>query len=1229
MTTGRSNRAWIISSFLLFSGLVWPGARTSARETAEPVSFVREIAPILAVHCQGCHHSGKAAMGFDLSSFDALKKGGKQSGPDEIVVPGKPGDSRLLEVIEAEAEPRMPLKLPPLPESSIALIARWIAEGAKYDAPDPKTPLLALIDPAAALKAQAAIGQIAISTPAKSDARSAARAVALSPNALWLALDRGNRVDLYETAADAEPRRSLGPLAGNVSVIVFSHDGKTIYVAHGKPGIDGAIAAFDAANGQKSFDAPAHKDQILGLAVSPDGKSIVSASYDRTIAVLDAASGQIRQRLAEHTDAVYDVAFAPNDPDRLASASGDRTVKLWNLKTGKRIETLSDATGELMALAFSADGKTIYGGGADRTLRAWNIAANPPKLVRSALAHEAPIDDIVVFPGTKDSAPAILTAAQDRTLKRWSTMDFEPVGMPRKFDDWPAAISLKTGKLALAELSGAAWLIDPAKPDAAPSWIRPARSSRGGKPDSFKPQLVRMADLGRPSPAVVSADSNVVVTLSGQGVGKTLQTWVAPADVKFEIIPHDPPQPNSVKLSLNIPPRSGTDSIRVRLLTPLGVTGEQSILVIPGKIRELAARMPGDSSELPGIASGETIRTTIAAPGQVFASRIQVRKGEAVTLRSLGRSAGSSLNEKIWLEASDGRQLATLEPQPGREAILSYVPEFDGEILAKVRDSQFSGGGNHFALLELSNRPVSAYHWPPAMGAKEEASLVWNAHGGRSAITPRPSAPADSNVQYRHETVRPPEGWLADRSRSMLVVPGGTVRTGAGSKPLRPGDAAIGLFGSGLASHSFAFEARAGEKVVIETWARRLGYDTDTIIDLTDPQGKPVVLARFRKVADTLVDFRDHTSRQKTIRLTRWPEFRMNDYVLIGREIARIFNLPKNPDDDCQFYGDEARWGYFGTTPEQVPQGRIVTRLELLPPGDSISVDPSILHEALAVNDDGGMSVGNDSRLFFTPPADGIYTVRVRETGGRFGPNFGYALLVRKPRPDFSLQFGPMDWNVPEGGNRVVTATVRRLDDFEGPVDLHFEGLPKGVKATVGRIEPGQLSCDMLIEHDGSAQSDFTPEALWKLIATASIDGQAKSHVIDGNHSKWSITPKSNLRLTTSTGKLQLVPGEIVELQLKVVRSEPFAGRVPVDVRNLPYGVRVLDIGLNGVLITERETERTIRIFAEDWVDPQSRPFFAVGRAESAGTSDSAPPVVLEILPAKRPQVTATAGPAR
>lgn len=85
-------------------------------------------------------------------------------------------------------------------------------------------------------------------------------------------------------------------------------------------------------------------------------------------------------------------------------------------------------------------------------------------------------------------------------------------------------------------------------------------------------------------------------------------------------------------------------------------------------------------------------------------------------------------------------------------------------------------------------------------------------------------------------------------------------------------------------------------------------------------------------------------------------------------------------------------------------------------------------------------------------------------------------------------------------------------------------------------------------------------------------------------------------------------------MNLAVERSPAFKGRVPIDVRNLPQGVQVLDIGLNGVLITESQTERTVVLQAQTWAKPMVRPFFAVGKAESASTEHSSSPILLEVL---------------
>ena len=84
-------------------------------------------------------------------------------------------------------------------------------------------------------------------------------------------------------------------------------------------------------------------------------------------------------------------------------------------------------------------------------------------------------------------------------------------------------------------------------------------------------------------------------------------------------------------------------------------------------------------------------------------------------------------------------------------------------------------------------------------------------------------------------------------------------------------------------------------------------------------------------------------------------------------------------------------------------------------------------------------------------------------------------------------------------------------------------------------------------------------------------------------------------------------------MQVKVERRDGFAGRIPVEVRGLPYGVRVLDIGLNGILITEKETTRTIVIYAEPWVEPTEHPFVVLARSERKGTEHAAKSVLLRV----------------
>src|SRR5262249_17226991 len=95
--------------------------------------------------------------------------------------------------------------------------------------------------------------------------------------------------------------------------------------------------------------------------------------------------------------------------------------------------------------------------------------------------------------------------------------------------------------------------------------------------------------------------------------------------------------------------------------------------------------------------------------------------------------------------------------------------------------------------------------------------------------------------------------------------------------------------------------------------------------------------------------------------------------------------------------------------------------------------------------------------------------------------------------------------------------------------------------------------------------------------------------------------------------EITLRPGGETKLTVAIERRNGFQGRVPLEVRGLPHGVRVLDIGLNGILITERETRRTMVLHAEPWVEPTSHPIVVLAKREGKNSEHAAKSVTLKI----------------
>ena len=128
-----------------------------------------------------------------------------------------------------------------------------------------------------------------------------------------------------------------------------------------------------------------HTKPVLGVAFSPDGKTLATASDDMAVRLWDVASGRARgQPLEGHTGLVLAVAFS-RDGKTLATASEDNTARLWDVATRRALgQPLDGHTGPVGGVAFSRDGKTLATASEDKTVRLWNAilwSSSPRALV--------------------------------------------------------------------------------------------------------------------------------------------------------------------------------------------------------------------------------------------------------------------------------------------------------------------------------------------------------------------------------------------------------------------------------------------------------------------------------------------------------------------------------------------------------------------------------------------------------------------------------------------------------------------------------------------------------------------------------------------------------------------------------------------------------------------------------------------------------------------------------
>jgi len=155
-----------------------------------------------------------------------------------------------------------------------------------------------------------------------------------------------------------------------------------------------------------------HASAVGGVAVTPDGKTVVSGSNDSTLKVWDLETGQCRATFKGHTADVNNVVVTP-DGRTVVSSSEDKTLKVWDLETGQCRATFKGHTADIMGLVVTPDGRTVVSGSWDTTLKVWDLETG-----QCRATFEGHIDGVLGVVVTPDGR-TVVSGSWDKTLKVW------------------------------------------------------------------------------------------------------------------------------------------------------------------------------------------------------------------------------------------------------------------------------------------------------------------------------------------------------------------------------------------------------------------------------------------------------------------------------------------------------------------------------------------------------------------------------------------------------------------------------------------------------------------------------------------------------------------------------------------------------------------------------------------------------------------------------------------
>ncbi|MDJ0735843.1 MAG: DnaJ domain-containing protein [Nostocaceae cyanobacterium] len=208
--------------------------------------------------------------------------------------------------------------------------------------------------------------------------------------------------------------KTLKEHSAAVNAIAISPDGKTFVSGSN----DRNVNLWDLNKGKRLYTFVGQAEAVLSVAISPDGTTLVSGCVDCKISTWKLDTKAFDKTFFylnspySHNGLVYSVAFSP-DNRIIASASSDKTIRIWGRYTGELKRILNGHTDTVLSVAFSPDGKNLVSGSADKTIRIWNL--NNPKQSQILTGHLGAVTTVAITPDGK----TLISGSRDSTIKLW------------------------------------------------------------------------------------------------------------------------------------------------------------------------------------------------------------------------------------------------------------------------------------------------------------------------------------------------------------------------------------------------------------------------------------------------------------------------------------------------------------------------------------------------------------------------------------------------------------------------------------------------------------------------------------------------------------------------------------------------------------------------------------------------------------------------------------------